>query len=155
MTAVGRWLGSTLPAGAVARLRRARGLVAVVATAGDAGPDTAPVSLVRVRDASRLLLGLAHSRVTLANLRAGGRVAVSLLVPPDMALTVAGAARVVAERLDGAAHVAAVLVEVDAVTDDRHPAARLTRAIGFRWDTTEREAAERALLAELERLPLP
>jgi hypothetical protein len=148
---MGYVIGSVVPAGAFERLRAAPGLVAMVATAGPRGPDVAPVSLVRFASAGRVLLGLAHDRTTLANVRSGSRAAISVILPPDVALTVAGDARVVAERLT-AEHVAAVEVAVDTVKDDRHPAATLLTRLEYRWEEADRAAIDEALLEDLDRL---
>jgi Pyridoxamine 5'-phosphate oxidase len=149
---MGRHLGDGIPASAVGRLRTARQVVAVVATAGEGGPDAAPVSLVAVASPRRLLLGLARDRTTLANIRAGSRVAASLCLEPDLAITVAGTARVVAESLPTAAHVAAVEVAVETVKDDLHPAARILSRLRLRWESDAARQTDAALLADLRRL---
>jgi len=145
---MGYIVGSSLSPALLERLRAARGLVSLVATAGPRGPDLAPVSLLRFAATDRLLLGLAHDRTTLANVRAGSRAAVSVILPPDLALTVAGEARVIADRLS-AEHVAAVEVAIDSVKDDRHPAATLLTRLEYRWEDPERVAVDEALLADL------
>jgi Pyridoxamine 5'-phosphate oxidase len=149
---VGRWIGDRLPRDVVRRLQSADQVVAVVATAGERGPDAAPVSLVAVASDRRVLLGLAHDRATLAHIRGGSRVAVCLCLEPDLALTVEGEARVLVDSLPAAAHVAAVDVTVDGVKDDRHPAVHLLGTTRFRWATAEAAATDAALLADLRRL---
>jgi len=149
---MGRRIGEAIPEDAVHRLRAAGQLVAVVASAGAGGPDAAPVSLVAVASPRRLLLGLAHDRTTLANVRAGSRLAVSLCLEPDLALTASGGSRVVAEALAAAAHVAAVEVSVDAVKDDLHPAARLLTTTRYRWEAAAAQEVDAALLSELRAL---
>jgi hypothetical protein len=150
--AVGELIGGEMPEALYRRLHHARELVAVVATAGDNGPDTAPVSLVHLASPSRLLLGLARDRRTLANILSGSRLAVSVTLVPDVAVTVGGAARVVRDPMSASANVVAVEMAVDTVKDDRHPDAEITAGLSYRWTDPAREAMDLALLRELRSL---
>jgi hypothetical protein len=149
---VGELIGSQLSDDVWARFQRAGNVVALVASAGDSGPDVAPVSLVHVASQSRILLGLARDRRTLANVIAGSPLAVSLILVPDVALTVHGTARVLVERMQAAEHVAAVQLTAHTVKDDRHPSTEITAQLAYRWTDPLRDAIDAALLAELRSL---
>ena len=71
------------------------GLVAFVATAGDAGPHVIPVSALHRAGPRRLLLALTHRRGTLARLRTRPEVAVAL-AGAGFAVTAYGRAAAVA-----------------------------------------------------------
>lgn len=149
---MGEVIGSELPDEVWARFHEARHLVALVGSAGDSGPDVAPVSLVHFASRSRIILGLAHDRRTLANVIAGSPLAVSLILVPDTALTVFGRARVLLQRMQAAEHVAAVEVTAHAVKNDRHPDTEITAQLAYRWTDPVRHALDAALLAELRSL---
>lgn len=124
--------------------------VAILATVG-AAPHAIPVSAVHRADDARLLLGLADRRGSLARLRKRPRVAV-VLIAADLAVTAHGRAQVLAEPL--VKGVAAVLVNVDSVSDHLRPTFAIRT--GVQWGWTDREAAERdqevrAALARLAR----
>ena len=149
---MGELIGSQLSEEVWSRFQEAPNLVALVASAGESGPDVAPVSLVHVASRSRILLGLAHDRRTLANVIAGSPVAVSLILVPDIALTVLGPARVLRHRMQAAEHVAAVELTAHTVKDDRHPDAEITAQLAYRWTDPVRHAVDVALLRELRSL---
>jgi hypothetical protein len=115
-------------------------------------PRAIPVSTaVRAGD-RRLVLALARSRTTLAQLRDDPRAAFCLL-GESMAFTAYGEAAVVRDRLASRPHVAGVELSVESVQD--HLADGRTEMLaGARWRWTEAEAAddERAIVAELEEL---
>ena len=149
---MGELIGTELPEALVERLQQVPDLVAMVASAGEAGPDAAPVSLVHVASPSRILLGLARDRRTLANIIAGSRIAVSMTLVPDVAVTVLGAARVLRDPMSAAAHVLAAEMTVDTVKDDRHPDTEITARLTCRWTEPARRGVDAALLRELRSL---
>ena len=108
------------------------GLVAFVATAGDAGPHVIPVSALHRAGPRRLLLALTHRRGTLARLRARPAVAVAL-TGTGFAVTAHGPATVVADPLPGAEFMAAVAVEVERLADHLRPETELRRGVDWGW----------------------
>jgi hypothetical protein len=116
------------------------GLVAFVATAGDAGPHVIPVSALHRAGPDRLLLALTHRRGTLARLRARPRVAVAL-TGAGFAVTAHGPATVVADPLPGAEFMVAVAVDVERIADHLRPETALRGGIDWGW--RDHEAAER------------
>lgn len=149
---MGRVLGKALTEDLMRRLQTQSDLVAIVASVGDEGPDTAPVSLFCVASPSRLLFALAHDRQTLANIAAGSRLAVSVTVDPDVAVTILGRAALMDRRMIASDHVVAVEMTIESVKDDRHPAAEITERVRYRWSDPERAALDAALLSELRSL---
>lgn len=149
---MGELIGGQLPDALWSRVQQVDNLVAMVASAGEGGPDVAPVSLVHVASRSRILLGLAHDRRTLANVIAGSPLAVSLILVPDLAVTVLGGANVLMRHMRAAEHVAAVEVTAHTVKDDRHPDTEITAQLAYRWTNPARHALDAALLVELRSL---
>jgi Pyridoxamine 5'-phosphate oxidase len=128
------------------------GTVCVLATTGDDGPHAIPVSTaLRVAD-DRIVLALAGTRGTLERLRADPRVALSVMAGPDLAFTVHGRARVVAEQLPGAEGVSGVEIAVDMTSRHERPAFAIDAGVAWRWlapEAQERDAAVRAALSAL------
>ena len=127
------------------------GTVAVLATQGER-PHAIPVSTAVRVDGRRLLLALARSRASLSRLRADPHVALVVLCEGDVACTVHGRARVLAEALDGAPAVAGVLLEAERVQDHRRPAFRIDGGVAWRWldeEATARDGAVREALQAL------
>lgn len=95
---------SELPDEVVASLRApdpAANPIAVVATVdADGTPRTAPFGSLRALSPRRLRLGCGREHSTLTNIVRDGRVAIALLLPPSVALTVRGRACIVKERMD-------------------------------------------------------
>ena len=116
------------------------GLVAFVATAGDAGPHAIPVSALHRAGPRRVLLALTHRRGTLARLRARPDVALAL-TGAGFAVTAHGRAAVVADPLPGAEFMVAVAVEVERIADHLRPETRIHR--GVDWAFIDPAAVER------------
>jgi hypothetical protein len=114
------------------------GTVLVLATGGPE-PHAIPVSAAIRADPRRILLGLAGSRESLARLRAEPHVALTVLAADDVAVTVYGVARVLAEELPGG--VVAVEIAVARVQDHNRPTFVIESGVGWRW--TDKEAAAR------------
>jgi hypothetical protein len=117
-----------------------------------AGPHAIPVSTaVRVAD-DRIVLALGRERETLQRLRQDPGAAL-LVLGAGVAFTAHGEARVVAEELRAADTVVAVELRVLRIQD--HLADGRTEMLdGARWRWTREgmAEAERAIVAELERL---
>jgi flavin reductase (DIM6/NTAB) family NADH-FMN oxidoreductase RutF len=113
------------------------GTVAILVTGGER-PHAIPVSAVVRAGPRRVLIGLAHSRESLARLRRSPPVTVTICAR-DVAVSVDGTAAVLDEELvDG---VAAVAVEVEAIHDHDRPTFALHAGVAWEW--TEQAAARR------------
>jgi hypothetical protein len=116
------------------------------------GPHAIPVSTaVRAGD-DRLLFALAATRETLARLRSDPGTAFCVL-GRGLAFTAYGRAEVAREELEAAPSVTAIELSVERVQD--HLAdGRTVMLDGARWEWADDRAreAERAIVAELERL---
>ena len=127
------------------------GIVAVLATAGPAGPAAIPVSALLREGPDRLLFALAATRGSTGRLRADPRAAVSLNAP-GMSLCVEGAARIAADPLPGAEFMVAFRLQAMRIRDARGPATEVDEGIRWRWtaaEAAERHAAVMAALAAL------
>ncbi len=127
------------------------GQVAVLATVGADGPVPIPVSAIHRVDDHRLLLALGRRRATLTRLRAEPRVGLSLS-GPAFSVSAVGRARVVADPLPGAAHVAAVLVQVSAAWDARGAATEVEAGIEWRWTAPDAAGRHAVVLHALSRV---
>lgn len=111
---------------------RAINPITIVATVDlDGTPRTAPFGSLRA--ATPRLLRLACLRVhdTYANLCRDGRVAVALLAPPDIAVSITGRARVVKETVDANEHIAILEIDVEEVKNDMMRRGAIESAIQF------------------------
>lgn len=113
------------------------GTVTILATAGE-GPHAIPVSAALRAGPSRVLIGLAASRDSLARLRADDRVALAI-VSENVAVTAHGHALVLGEELTEG--VVAVEIEVERVQDHDRPTFAIEAGVRWRW--TDREAERR------------
>jgi len=90
----------------------------IVATVDEDGsPRTAPFGSLRALSPRRLRFGCGREHVTLTNIVRDGRLAIALLLPPNVALTVRGRARIVKEQMEILGD-AVVEVEVEEVKND-------------------------------------
>jgi len=106
--------------------------IAIVATVDpDGTPRTAPFGSLRAVTPGLLRLVCMHYHDTYANLRRDGRVMVTLLAPPNIAVSIRGQARVVKERMDTDEQSAAVEIDVEEVKNDmiRTPGAAIESAV--------------------------
>jgi hypothetical protein len=126
-----------------------RGTPAVLCVAG---PHAIPVSTAVRAGPERIMLALGRDRETLRRLRSSSRAAV-LVMAKGLAFTAHGDARVRAEELEAADTVVAVELRVEHVQD--HLADGRTEMLDgarWRWARDGMAEAERAIVAELERL---
>jgi hypothetical protein len=128
------------------------GTVTILATAGPQ-PHAIPVSAAVRAGATRVLIGLAAGRGSLARLRTNPQVALAVLCDGE-AFTAEGHARVVEEALiDG---VVAVEIDVERVQDHRQQTFELQAGVTWRWtdpDAASRDGEVRSALEELARGP--
>jgi hypothetical protein len=113
------------------------GTVAILVTGG-ARPHAIPVSAVLRAGPRRMLVGLAHSRESLARLRQSPQVTVAICTRA-VAVSVDGRASVLVEEI--VKGVAAVAVDVEVIHDHDRPT--LALHAGVAWEWTDEEAARR------------
>ncbi|MFI9508791.1 hypothetical protein [Nocardia sp. NPDC052566] len=102
--------------------------IAVLVTT-DPAPHAIPVSWpVRAGD-RQILLSLKFDRGSLARLREQPEVALLILGGGDVALCARGRARVVAEKMPGAADYVAVRIDVEVIDDHRQSAFAVAKGI--------------------------
>jgi hypothetical protein len=98
---------------------RAINPITIVATVDpDGTPRTAPFGSLRAVTPGLLRLGCQRFHDTYANLCRDGRVAVALLAPPNIAVSIRGRARVVKEGVDANEQIAIVEIDVEEVKND-------------------------------------
>ena len=111
---------------------RAINPIAVVATVDvDGAPRTAPFGSLRAVNPGLLRLACNQYHDTYANLCRDGRVSVALLAPPNIAVSIAGRARVVQERTDTGDHLAVVEIDIEEVKNDMMRRGTIESAVGF------------------------
>jgi hypothetical protein len=125
------------------------GTVAILSTGGG-DPHAIPVSSW-VAAGGRIVVALARRRESLARLRRDPRAAFTVLAE-GVAITAHTTASVVAESMDAAAHVAAVLLEIHGVQDHAEPRFALEDGVRWRWVDADAEAGAEAVRAELAAL---
>jgi flavin reductase (DIM6/NTAB) family NADH-FMN oxidoreductase RutF len=125
------------------------GTVLVLVTGGEE-PHAIPVSAAVLGAPSRVLIGLAKGRDSLARLQASSRVALVIMAEADVAITAYGTARVLDDELTGG--VRAVAIDVDRVQDHGRPTFVIESGVGWRWSDPQARGRDQEVRAALERL---
>jgi flavin reductase (DIM6/NTAB) family NADH-FMN oxidoreductase RutF len=106
------------------------GSAAIVATVDrDGSPHTAPFGSLCVVSPTTLRFGCDRKHDTYANIRRDGRATVSLVAPPDVAISIKGKAKVLKERMNLVDTDAIIEIEVEDVKDDLIPGAFIVSGI--------------------------
>jgi flavin reductase (DIM6/NTAB) family NADH-FMN oxidoreductase RutF len=153
----GPWrTSSELPQEVFAVLRkpeRAINPVAIVATVDEDGsPHTAPFGSVRAATPRLLRLTSWRGHGTYANLIRDGRVSVSVVAPPDVAVSVRGRARVAREQMVADEQYAMVEIDVEEVKNDMVRSVLIETALTVS-PREQHVAWFEAVLGELEAMP--
>jgi hypothetical protein len=107
---------------------------------------------MRAADGS-VVLALAHSRGSLARLRADPRVSLMVLAEGDLAVTIYGTATVAVEELVHG--VAAVRVIAERTVDHGRRSFVIESGVAWRWTEAEAETRDAEVRAALSRLAGP
>jgi hypothetical protein len=111
---------------------RAINPITIVATVDpDGNPRTAPFGSLRAATPRLLRLACLRYHDTYVNLCRDDRVAVALLAPPDIAVSITGRARVVKERVDANEQIAILEINVEEVKNDMMRRGAIESAIQF------------------------
>ena len=111
---------------------RAINPIAVVATVdADGAPRTAPFGSLRAVTPRLLRLACNRHHDTYANMCRDGQVSVSLLAPPNIAVSIYGRARVVREHMQTGEHLAVLEIVVDEVKNDMMQRGAIESGAGF------------------------
>ena len=98
---------------------RAINPVSVVATVNtDGTPHTAPFGSLRALNPNRLRMICFQYHHTYSNLLRDGRISISVLAPPDIAVSIRGFARMVKAKMDLDVNYAIFEIKVDRVKND-------------------------------------
>jgi hypothetical protein len=124
------------------------GSVAILSTTGEA-PHAIPVSTAVRAGPRRVLLALSVRRYSLALLRAQPRVALTIVVAGDVAVTAHCHATVRAEPMRASEGVAAIALEVESIQDHGRATFVIDEGVRWRWVDAEAERADAAIRAEL------
>jgi uncharacterized pyridoxamine 5'-phosphate oxidase family protein len=114
--------------------RRIGSAVIVATVDPDGGPHTAPFGSLCLVSPSILRFGCDRKHDTYANIRRNGKVMVSLVAPPDIALSIRGRAKVRKERMNLVDSDAVIEIEVNDVKDDLIPGAFIVSGILYSAD---------------------
>ncbi|MDQ3677506.1 MAG: pyridoxamine 5'-phosphate oxidase family protein [Actinomycetota bacterium] len=128
------------------------GTVAILSTVSAGTPHAIPVSTAIRLGPRRAIFALAHTRGSLARLRADARVALTLVGAGDVAFTAHGRAAVVSESIDASGNVAAVALEVERIDDHGRAQFEILDGVRWRWRdgaARRRDAQVRAALHAL------
>jgi hypothetical protein len=106
--------------------------VAIVATIDpDGAPHTAPFGSVRAVTPRILRILSLRYHDTFINLCRDGRVAVAVVAPPDIAVSIQGQARVLKEQMDADEHSALLDVDIETVKNDMVRTGTIESGIAF------------------------
>jgi len=138
---------ATLPAAVRAAISGGR--TCFVATAsGDAVPNVIPVSWIVAVDDLTIRVALYRGHQTTANIRANGRVSISVMAP-GVASTIQGTARVVKESLDADADDVLVEVTVTQVQENAGGALIIDDGPSYSWAIDDGPDREERVIEEL------
>lgn len=142
-----------LPPEVFAVWRKANGAlspVAIVATVdADGTPRSAPFGSLRAISPRLLRFSPTHFQTTYANLCRDGRVTVTMVAAPDIAVSARGRARVVRERMETDGNRAIVDIDIAEVKNDMVPTLVLENGITISAREEYRDRFQ-ALTAEVE-----
>jgi flavin reductase (DIM6/NTAB) family NADH-FMN oxidoreductase RutF len=125
---------------------------AIVATLDpDGTPHTAPFGSLRAITPRLLRLGTWRGHNTYATLCRDARVAVTMIAPPDIAVSIRGHARVVREQMSADEHYAIIEVDIKEVKNDVTGALVIESAIAVSVRDEHRDWFQ-AVLGEIEKL---
>jgi hypothetical protein len=136
---------SELPADVFAVLAEtSTGITGVVATVDPGGrPHTAPFGSLWAPSPKRLRFGCDRGHATFENLRRDARVAVCLVTPPDIAVTVFGGGTVVREAMEGLPSDAVVEIQIEEVKNDMFPGTTIETGVTYSFPPNAIEFIER------------
>lgn len=97
----------------------------------DGGPHAAPFGSLVVISSNILRFGCDRRHDTYANIRRDGRVVVSVIAPPDIAVSIRGRARVVKDSMSVLGTDGVVEIEVEDVKDDLLPGSVIVSGIVY------------------------
>ncbi len=120
----------------IAATRRPVGMIVGIVATVDAGgfPHLAPIGSVRAVSPREIRFGCDRQHDTFANVVRDGRVAISIVAPPNLAVGIRGRARVMQEHMYTRRNHAIVTVQVEEVKDDLPPGSRIPTGITYSGD---------------------
>ena len=125
------------------------GTVAVLSTIGNGTVHAIPVSTALRAGPLRIVFALSRARGSLERLRDDPRVALTLLGAGNVAITAHGAAAVLRESLAADAHVAAIGLSVERISNHASTDSHVLAGVGWRWLDARARAREAQIMAEL------
>jgi hypothetical protein len=137
---------------ALSKRDRAINPVTIIASIdADGWPRTAPFGSVRAITPKLVRMISLRYHDTYVNLCRDGRVALALVAPPDIAVSIRGKAKLVKEAMDTGEHYAVLDIDVDEVKNDMVRSGVIGSAITF-FPHGEIESWFDAALAEIENM---
>ncbi|HUG63631.1 MAG TPA: pyridoxamine 5'-phosphate oxidase family protein [Gaiellaceae bacterium] len=119
----------------------------VVATVDrDGRPHTAPFGSLWAASPDRLRFGCDRGHETFENIRRDGRVAVSVITPPDVAVTLFGRASILREAMETLPSDAVVEILVEDVKNDMLIGAAIDAGVSYSVPVQAHELIERYML---------
>jgi uncharacterized pyridoxamine 5'-phosphate oxidase family protein len=116
----------------------------VIATVDREGrPHTAPFGSLWAASLERLRFGCDRGHATFENLRRDARVAVCVIAPPDVAVTVFGTAKVLRETMDTLPSDAVIEIVVEEVKNDMLEGAAIDAGVSYSVPVAARALIER------------
>jgi pyridoxamine 5'-phosphate oxidase-like protein len=119
--------------------RRIGSAVIIATVDPDGAPHTAPFGSLCIVSPNTLRFGCDRKHDTYANIQRTGRAVVSLLAPPDIAVSIRGRARVKKEKMSLVNSDAVMEISVEDVKDDLVPGSFIVSGILYSADTHVKE----------------
>lgn len=122
----------------------------VLSTVTDAGfPHTMPVHLMSAPDEKTIRMALVKTHQTTANIKDNGKVFISVLEAPDLAMGIKGTATIIREPMQGNQAMCMVEFKVEEIKRDTTPTVIVTEGIRTKHRTEKTQEFFRVMFDEL------
>ena len=112
-------------------------------------PHSMPVHLMAASDNKTIYMALVKAHQTVANIRANGKAAISVLEGPDISLTILGTAKVVKETMAGSSVMCMIEFQVTEIKSDTTPTLIVTEGVRCKHRTEKTAEFFKAMFNEL------
>lgn len=115
----------------------------------DGFPHAMPVHLLAAVDDKTIRMALVKAHQTTANIKNNGKVLITVLEGPDLAVGIRGTAKVVKEPMDGNAAMCMIEVKVATIKSDTTPTVIVMEGIRSKHRTEKTQSFFRSMFDEL------
>lgn len=131
-------------------LLNSKNVTVVLATISeDNYPNTTPIHLITAPSEKKIRIALGKMHQSYLNIKANGKIMISMLESNDMALSIKGNARIVKDPMDGNKNMAMVEIDVQEIKSDTTPTVIVVEGIKIKHRTAKTAEFFRLMFEEL------